>query len=382
MKRYTKFLLFSPLILFFVLEFLFRYGYRGTRICHIRTERIGHLLGNVDSFLAQKSFGGVEPTNLIFVGSSKVCNNVALGMVREVLRTYRHGFHYYAAYRVLVTLGITNAIYVLPSDQDVSGLLVRTSRQFAVPKAVLEVTEFFLHEHGVDRFFTTIVRDQAYLENQFRRTFDYHTCRNANPVVHFSAANKFALKYDLVGVRMGIINDYGLPNKFSGLIDLSKHADSPLLDIGLVDKCIFFSNCGSGFSAVPRALRKPMVNVNQVAINFTGNNVMLFIPKKLWLIEEQRFLKYHEIVASEVGYIMESHKYRELGIELVENTEEEIFDAHEECYQRLMGNFDSDPEMVNLNEEFKKCYPTDTVTPKFKAPFGEKFMRQNIELFR
>jgi len=47
-----------------------------------------------------------------------------------------------------------------------------------------------------------------------------------------------------------------------------------------------------------------------------------------------------------------------------------------------MGNFDSDPEMVNLNEEFKKCYLADTVTPKFKAPFGEKFMRQNIELVR
>jgi len=68
--------------------------------------------------------------------------------------------------------------------------------------------------------------------------------------------------------------------------------------------------------------------------------------------------------------------------ETIENTSEEIFDAYEECYQRLVGNFDSDPEMVNLNEEFKKCYPTDTVTPKFKAPFGEKFMRQNIELFR
>ena len=41
---------------------------------------------------------------------------------------------------------------------------------------------------------------------------------------------------------------------------------------------------------------------------------MLFIPKKLWLIEEQRFLKYHEIINSEVGYILESQKYRELGI--------------------------------------------------------------------
>ena len=49
--------------------------------------------------------------------------------------------------------------------------------------------------------------------------------------------------------------------------------------------------------------------------------------------------------------------------------------------QLISDDMKRSPSRVS-HEEFKKYYLTDTVTPKFKAPFGEKFMRQNIELFR
>ena len=58
-----------------------------------------------------------------------------------------------------------------------------------------------------------------------------------------------------------------------------------------------------------------------------------------------------EIITGEIGYIVNGRRYTELGIELIENTEEEIFDAHEEAYLRLVNKFENDVEMEKLNAD-------------------------------
>ena len=94
------------------------------------------------------------------------------------------------------------------------------------------------------------------------------------------------------------------------------------------------------------------------------------------------FPELFEIINSEIGYIVDSRRYVELGIELVENTEEEIFDAHEEAYLRLTDNYDEDVEMRQLNAEIASQYPKDAITPTRKAPIGQKFLRENLYLFQ
>ncbi len=381
LNKSIKFTLYFPGTLLVVLNLIIQNVLCGTKLCRIRTERIGHLMGNVDFFLLKRALGLIAPPRLIFCGDDNVCNEVALDIVKNSLKTYRDGYCYNVAYELLNRMGITWLLYNLPSDQDIEGVLYKSPVQFILPRKVLAETEVFLDALKVGNFFSTIVRDQAYLRDQFGKNFDYHDYRNADQSIHFSAANKFAEKYGLLGVRMGALSDFELSSNFEHIVDYVTHYRKPSLDIGLVAKCLFFSNCGSGFSSVPRSLRKPMINVNQVAVNYSGNNVMLFIPKKLWLIEERRFLKYHEIINSEVGYILESQKYRELGIELVENTEEEIFSVHEEAYLRIQGNFDSDVEIEKLNSKIAASYRKDKTTPKYKAPIGQSFLRENIELF-
>lgn len=336
----------------------------------------------MDMFLSLKEKKIIEPPELIFCGERSVCNSVALEMVVQSIPSFKSGLAYSVLYDLLKLFGWTRLLYELPSDQDTVGVLQNQKCHFAVPRCVSQQTSAFLEGFPNRPFFVTILRDQAYLDHILRGNFDYHSHRNSDPVTHFSAINDFASKHQLNCFRMSAVSNYKLESHFKSVIDYSTKYRNESLDIGLVNECLFFSNSGSGFHSVPKVLRKPMVMVNQVHLNFFGLEALLQIPKKHWYIDEHRFLSFKEIVGSELGYILNANKLKERNIELVENTPEEIFDAHEECYQRLMGNFDSDPEMVNLNEEFKKYYLTDTVTPKFKAPFGEKFMRQNIELFR
>ena len=87
-----------------------------------------------------------------------------------------------------------------------------------------------------------------------------------------------------------------------------------------------------------------------------------------------------EIITGEIGYIVNGRRYTELGIELIENTEEEIFDAHEEAYLRLVNKYEN-AEMEKLNADIASKYSQDSITPIHKSPIGQKFLRDNLSLF-
>ena len=101
-------------------------------------------------------------------------------MVKNSLKTYRDGYCYNVAYELLNRMGITWLLYYLPSDQDIEGVLYKSPVQFILPREVLAETEVFLDALKVGNFFSTIVRDQAYLRDQFGKNFDYHDYRNAD----------------------------------------------------------------------------------------------------------------------------------------------------------------------------------------------------------
>jgi hypothetical protein len=64
----------------------------------------------------------------------------------------------------------------------------------------------------------------------------------------------------------------------------------------------------------------------------------LFIPKKLWLKNEKRYLIYQEIIQSGIGSCHHSDKYFEKGLEIQENSAAEILDVVLEMEDRLKAN--------------------------------------------
>ena len=103
-------------------------------------------------------------------------------MVKQSVRTYHADCPLFVAYEILRRLKINRCIYLLPGDQDTAGVLVSSPRNFQVPDYV-ERPPLSMKNLGENLFFTTMVRDPAYMRNIFGEGYDYHDYRNADPNV-------------------------------------------------------------------------------------------------------------------------------------------------------------------------------------------------------
>ena len=77
----------------------------------------------------------------------------------------------------------------------------------------------------------------------------------------------------------------------------------------------------------------------------------------MWLRQEKRYLCFDEIFSHGVGRFLHSQKYEELGIDLIENTPEEITDIAIELHERLNGNWKDTLEEKVLQEKFWSLLP-------------------------
>ena len=110
---------------------------------------------------------------------------------------------------------------------------------------------------------------------------------------------------------------------------------------------MFFIAANSGPCAVTTIFRKPNAFVN-VAPFFGVMNICrkedMFIPKKYWSIKEKRLLNFSEILTNGVANLCKTEQYIKNGIELIENTPEEIRDLAIEMEQRLNGTWEENED--------------------------------------
>jgi putative glycosyltransferase (TIGR04372 family) len=110
------------------------------------------------------------------------------------------------------------------------------------------------------------------------------------------------------------------------------------------------------------------------------------ITKKHWLVPEQRWLSLRETFGHGVGYCLSSAEYEARGVELVENTPEEIRDVAIEMEERLRGTWRPDPVDDALQRRLWELYPVDArdvehrpLHRKIRARWGARFLRDNPE---
>ena len=125
-----------------------------------------------------------------------------------------------------------------------------------------------------------------------------------------------------------------------------------------------------------------MVNFIPIGDIWSWNEDLLCIPKKLWLRREQRYMTFREILDSEVHLTYHTEEYDRLGIDVVENTSEEIFAVTIEMDERLNGRWHTSQEDEELQSQFwlmhKSAYPSVAI----KSRIGAEFLRENRVLVR
>lgn len=237
------------------------------------------------------------------------------------------------------------------------------------------------------------VRDSAYLNAVYPsssgctyhshkdcniKDWSYHSHRDCN-IENYREATEELVSRGYFVFRMGAIVRQPLANTNPMIIDYAAKHRTDFLDIFLSAKCQFFIGSVSGIDEVPRVFRRNVASVNCIPLEFIfiWNPNFLFIPKKLFLKNEKRFLGFREIIESGAGRFDCSGYYHERGIEVIENTPEEISDLVIETDQRLKGQWKSTEEDEELQQQFWNILKLSKSYRDVSARIGAQFLRKN-----
>jgi len=277
-----------------------------------------------------------------------------------------------------------------PGSFDIYQLLSRTKSHLDFTRAEERRGREHLKNLGISEdgsFVCFHARDPAYLEYRYRsfgnadlRRYSYRDCSVAN----YIPASEELTRRGYFVFRMGAVVKDPLPSTNPSVIDYAVKHRTDFLDIYLGAKCRFFVASPAGMYGVPLIFRRPIAYANFIPLDpgFSSNTHDLYIPKKLWLQKERRFLSFGEIFNSGLNKIYRSEGYSKLGIEIVENTPEEITGLIIEMDERLKGAWHENGEAEELRLRLRSLFKPAELKNNFLLQIGSDFLLQNKELVK
>ena len=226
------------------------------------------------------------------------------------------------------------------------------------------------------------VRDSAYkLEIIPDRDWNYHNYRDSDINACLPMAETLAQREYFL-VRMGAKVEKPLDTNSPRIIDYASNYQSELMDLYIGSKCWFFVCGACGITTIPIVFRKPIVLLNLIPMDapITGTEYDLFLPKKLWLRKEKRFLTFREIFESKIIEYDNTKDYEDSGIEVIDNSSEEIKDVVLEMEARLLGVWSETEEEMELQQKFKQILNNCKMENNIMSRIGTKFLQKNVEL--
>lgn len=356
------------------------------RFGRLDSGRIGHYAANTEMYLCERDIGLLPKHTLdVFFNYSNICNYQLKEMLGRVLHISSFARYFYIANHLLP--GYKKHIIPLPSDRDVHGFLEQTPvHLFFTPEEEKRGYEELV-KNGIPadaKFICFHARDSAYLDAVFlRHDWYYHNYRDSDIDNFLPAVEELAGKGYYM-IRIGSRQKKAIKSNNTRIIDYSFKFRSEFLDIFLGAKCVFYLGDPCGINSIPTVFRRPIVTTNLIPLEYvpTWRPNYLFIPKKLWLRKEHRFMSFREVLESGTGRFLYTQQYDQIEIDIVDNTSEEIKALAIEMDERLKGTWQTTEEDEELQRRFWSFFKKSKLHGTIKARIGADFLKQNQDLLK
>ena len=230
------------------------------------------------------------------------------------------------------------------------------------------------------RFVCLNVRDSAYLDRALPgHDWRYHNYRDSN-IQNYILATQELVKRGYYVIRMGAAVNQAINIAHPMIVDYAANGmRSDFMDIYLSSKCEFFISTGTGLDTVAEVFRRPYMLINFMPIEdvHSYRDDLIFLPKKHFLLTENRFMTFPEIFRSGAGRFTFGHQYEAMDIDLVENTPEEIAAVVLEMERRLNGTWQTTEEDEALQRRFWELFPKSELHGEIRCRIGAEFLCQN-----
>ncbi len=276
--------------------------------------------------------------------SSDPANEQVLKMIKRANPTLHHNF----LYKLSCYLKWRKPNSSIWSSLDVSGMITAKVWNEVPPQLHFSHEE---EERGVkllnsmglkkNEYVCYFSRDPGYLQGreQIKNSYSYHNYRDAdinNYVDTLQWLNGLGYKT----LRMGDVVQNSLDYDHPLNIDYTRHHRTDFGDAYIIPNAKFFIGDTAGIYYFAEAFNRPNLVINIVPIAFT--NILkddIYIPKKYFSKKQNRLMTFQEIFESGSHNWLRAEIFDQAGIELLENSPDEILGATQEMIQRLDGTF-------------------------------------------
>jgi putative glycosyltransferase (TIGR04372 family) len=363
------------------------------------SSRIGHFAANTELYLCEKKEGinlkqNIIYIDLFFLGYKPICN-------KQLVKMWKRKLQIWPAY-ILEPIYIANKL--LPggkrheigensqADRDIHNLIEKHSPHLSFTKEEEEKGKNLLSKMGInkdDKFVCLIVRDSTYLNNQIKNgNWEYHNYRDCD-VLNYKLASEYLAKQGYFVIRMGaIVKDKFLTNSIKIIDYATNGMRTDFMDIYLGAKCLFCISSSLGWDSIPEIFKKPIIYTNILPFGYlrTANANSINLSKQLIYKKNGTELTLSQIFENKLEFATHTNDYISKGIELRENSPEEILDMVIEMEKRLNSDWIEDNNDKLLQDKFwdmYKSYPLYAngapLHGNIKARYSSHFLRKNLK---
>ena len=368
----------------------------------IRSDVIGNSAFNVEYYLSERELEKTNSIDLFYFSTLNLCNEQWGLMVRRHLHVHPL-VRYLDQINQLLPGGQTHILRMsekggMPYGKlfDTKGVFYYTEPHTPFTKDENKRGRNFLQEIGMkreERFVCLLVRDSAYKSKyqnwNKKRDWSYHNYRDSDIELFKDAVSTLAEKGYWV-IRMGKAEHKPIGYDHTRVLDYANTSyRSDFLDIWLMANCHFCITTGAGLDDVCVAFRRPLVEVNYLPLAYNGfsKGFTINLFRYLRWKSDEKFLRLDDLIKTGAIGFLATRFYEDLGVEIVDNTSQEIADAVIEMEGRLDGTWVETDEDIELQTVFWEKFKT---IPGFADTFGWKhpesrisssFLRKNHDWF-
>jgi putative glycosyltransferase (TIGR04372 family) len=365
------------------------------RFGKMRTERVGHQIMNATHYYSNvKNRGNTRTLDVlgeIYRGDeSFVANRFLQEKINKVFETEG----------VVIDPVASQLADVLPEDDEHNiskytfHLHGHPDKQTPLNKIPLSLSdperqecEAQLRRMGIPEgaeFVCLHVRTSEYLREWFRDSaggFSYHNYRDSD-INDYTAAVRLLNECGIYVLRLGAASNLSELAYTSPLyIDYAREYRSEMMDVFLSLHCRFMISTGSGIDTIPWYYGIPLLIVNYHPIPFAmpDHPWFMLITKKLFCKKLGRNLSLMEQVELGGGFYRSQH-IEARGLEIIDNTPEEILTVTKEMLDLLEGRWTPTPEytrkleLIHVAGQYLSLLQAKR---PFTLRFGEKFLLEN-----
>lgn len=385
-KEAVYYLFFPVLILINIIIKIFMKvkGYTSINIVYVSYGRIGHLAADTELFLRSNLKNKNKELNFL-VGLSKkgIANEQLANMIKRKIMVVENKFLNNLISFIYRNMKVLKKC--LPYHPDNYEIWNRYSPHLSFTIEEEEKGKELLREMNIGpdtKFVCFHSRDEAFLDEKFKDIKDWssHNYRDCS-INNYLMAAEFLASKGIYAIRMGeIIKDKLIVNN-SKIIDYSSYYRSDFGDIYLSSRCKFFLGNTAGIFLVSTIFNIPVAMANNIPVGYPPLSARdIFIPKKLLLTTDKRFLTFKEIIGMGAHVWLDTLTYLDNGIEVIENTPEEILELAKEMDARIDSRWVETEEDIELQTKYRQLFTPEIRCFGFKSRIGSKFLKDNRSL--